>query len=905
VVLIRQQALDRFLLQVVDGCLAGVIFVVPLLMGGRHAIGQLALTVLAVTAAWTWALRQCLRDDAAWRPTWATPLLLAGLALVALQTIPLPPALLARLATPNAELLPLWNGGGAGPAAFGPWPYVSFAPAETRAGLVLFLDFVLLFFVAAQRIGRIEDVERLLRWCALSTVCMALFGIVQLLASNGKFFWFYQHPFSLTSGVAKGSFTNRNHFAHFLALGIGPLLWWLQDASRRARAHAGAAARSPAGNGQGDERKTYFLGLAVGIVLFAGLLSLSRGGIMALFLAAAVCTAVCYWAASVSGRVVAALSVIALLIGVSLAIFGFDRVSNRLDDLSSGSLDRLDQSAGRRTIWTTAVKAIPDHLLLGTGVGSFATVFPVYSDTLLGDGLECTHAEDCYLQLAVETGVLGLGLALAGVVLCGSWCVGGVRPSHARRGRVCAAALMGSLAAAAAHALVDFVWYVPACMAVVAILAACALRVKQLGQGAGSGERPAGVSARHSPRSSLSSPRSSLRWAAAVAGLTVVGGWMIVSRVGPAVAQPYWDEHLVAQNMTPTPSPTVSGVASADAEKYRQWIAGLENVVRWQPAHVWAHLALAGTHRQLFETLQIDAENPMSLANIRDAAMQSRFSSREALVAWLSRAVGKHWVHLEQALYHTRQALRLSPLEGRGYVYLADLAFLGGAEATVKQTCVQQAVRVRPCDGAVLYAAGSEALLAGDTTRWLAYAKQAFRSGRQQQQQLMGDLVASTPPENLPILIDFIVREFQPDLWDLRCLHATCTNRCPAEQLVPLIRRRAEQAQREAATMNNARAAQVWLEACQLRSQLHEDVEALRCIRNAVQCDPGNYEVHGQLAACLLNQQRFAEAESQVRWCLERTPGDQTMATMLRTALKGRLDSEHHVTAESEHAIAR
>jgi hypothetical protein len=54
-----------------------------------------------------------------------------------------------------------------------------------------------------------------------------------------------------------------------------------------------------------------------------------------------------------------------------------------------------------------------------------------------------------------------------------------------------------------------------------------------------------------------------------------------------------------------------------------------------------------------------------------------------------------------------------------------------------------------------------------------------------------------------------------------------------------------------------------------------------------------------------LNQQRFAEAESQVRWCLERTPGDQTMATMLRTALKGRLDSEHHVTAESEHAIAR
>ncbi len=320
-----------------------------------------------------------------------------------------------------------------GPAAFGPWPYVSFAPAETYTGLVLFLDFILLFFVAVQRIGRIEDVERLLRWCALSTVCMALFGIVQLLASNDKFFWFYQHPFALTSDAAKGSFTNRNHFAHFLALGIGPLLWWLQDASRRVRTHADAAVRSPAGNGQGDERKTYLLGLAVGIVLFAGLLSLSRGGTVALFLAAAVCTAVCYWASSISGRVVAALSVVGLLIGVSLAIFGFDRVSNRLEDLSSGSLERLDQAAGRRTIWATAAKAIPDHFLLGTGVGSFVEVFPVYSDTILGEDLECTHAENCYLQLAVETGVPGLALALGGVVLCASWCAGGVRPSNARR----------------------------------------------------------------------------------------------------------------------------------------------------------------------------------------------------------------------------------------------------------------------------------------------------------------------------------------------------------------------------------------------------------------------------------------------------------------------------------------
>lgn len=223
--------LARLLLQVVDVSLAGVIFLVPLLMGGRHSIGQLALTVFAVTAGWAWAVRQGLCDDAAWRPTPATPLLLVGLVLVILQATPVPPLLLSWLTPHTVELLPLWDTAGASPAALGRWSYISFTPAETLAGLVLFLDYVLLFFVAVQRIRHIEDVERFLRWCAFSAVCMASFGIVQLLAANGRFFWFYEHPFTSTLDAAKGSFTNRNHFAHFLGLGIGPLIWWLQNAS--------------------------------------------------------------------------------------------------------------------------------------------------------------------------------------------------------------------------------------------------------------------------------------------------------------------------------------------------------------------------------------------------------------------------------------------------------------------------------------------------------------------------------------------------------------------------------------------------------------------------------------------------------------------------------------------------
>ena len=107
-VLRGKQVLDRFLLQVVDGGLAGVIFLVPLLMGGRHALGQLVLTVLAVATAWAWIVRQYLRNDAAWRSTCVVPLILAGLTLVTMQAVPLPPSWLARLAPRAAEVLPLW-----------------------------------------------------------------------------------------------------------------------------------------------------------------------------------------------------------------------------------------------------------------------------------------------------------------------------------------------------------------------------------------------------------------------------------------------------------------------------------------------------------------------------------------------------------------------------------------------------------------------------------------------------------------------------------------------------------------------------------------------------------------------------------------------------------------------------
>ena len=113
-------------------------------------------------------------------------------------------------------------------------------------------------------------------------------------------------------------------------------------------------------------------------------------------------------------------------------------------------------------------------------MGSFGEVYPRYSDKPITNGTEPTHAENGYLQVLLETGIVGLALVLTGMIACAAWCVGGMKASVPTRSRVCAAAIAASLAALAAHSLVDFVWYAPALTAIAAILAACAMRIRQM-----------------------------------------------------------------------------------------------------------------------------------------------------------------------------------------------------------------------------------------------------------------------------------------------------------------------------------------------------------------------------------------------------------------------------------------
>jgi O-antigen ligase len=883
---------QQWLLRIVDCGLCGVIFVVPLLMGGRSALGQLVLSALASVVACAWFLRQGIRKEWVRLPIVPAVFLAAAVALTALQFVPLPSSALSVLSPNLVDILPLWQSQSDSPSQLGVWSTISLAPSATRTCLAVLIAYGLLFLVTIQRIGGVKDVQRILRWCAISAICMAIFGLAQLLAGNGKFFWFLELPFTSTFDVAKGSFTNRNHFAHFLALGAGPLIWWLQDSYGGAGSwHTRRADCSPR-RARSSHWMPNILMLALGIVLLAGLLSLSRGGMLMLFVAAGICAAVCMRQSALGKRFALALAAAGVLTGGALAVSGYQRVSDRLAQLSSGSAEIVEQYGGRREIWTATARAIPHFAICGSGAGSFREVYPTFFSSALSEAIEFTHAENCYLQVALEAGLPGLFLALGGVGCCVYWCAGSLKRSSPVQINLCAGAIAGSLAASILHAAADFVWYVPACMAIVAILAACAMRLSQL-----AGKERASISIRPKPLGGRR--RVGLALAHSVAAL-LLGAWMVNECAGPALAEPYWNEYRLAkiahdrdanQNRA-TSSKELSG-DPAWLKEQRRLLDLLGQVARLDAGNARAHLEAAEAYIQLFDARQAAGDNRMSLGNIRDAAIASAFPTREDLDGWLSRAVGDHRAYLDMALQNAREALAISPLQASAYLYLAELCFLDGGDAARKESYTEQALRARPFDGDILYAAAQEAWLAGDSQRWLDRATRSFQSGPMGQKRLIDNLVERTAPEGIEQMIDFIVRQFQPDVTGLKYLLDACSRRAKNEQLVALRRYYAQCAEADAPTLPRGRAAIVWLEAARQYAILRDSAKASQCAQGALAADQNNYDAHYILALSLIEEQSYDEAQEQLHWCLQRKGGDVELQRKYKLALQGKLDASH------------
>jgi len=195
---------------------------------------------------------------------------------------------------------------------------------------------------------------------------------------------------------------------------------------------------------------------------------------------------------------------------------------------------------------------------------------------------------------------------------------------------------------------------------------------------------------------------------------------------------------------------------------------------------------------------------------------------------------------------------------------------------------VRQALEVRPFHGAVLFAAGQEAMLAGNVDRAFDYWRDSFHAGSIHQQRLLNQLAGGLPAA-------LMLERFRPDLAALRRIAAAYRRFDRRDDLRLVLQHYAARSEDVARGAKGELASKSWLDAAGAYKQMENPSEQLRCLRQAVNCSVINYEARRALGTCLLNMKQFDEAEEHLTWCLRRKPGDDRLRTQAEAAVDGRL----------------
>lgn len=901
--------------------------------GGRHPWGYAGLVAGSLVAAGAIVTRHIIYDRGKLRRTGAEGLLLLGVGIPLIQLIPLPEAWLSALSPQFSHILPAWNEGVTA-TLLGRWQCLSVAPEETRIALSLWLAYSLIFFYTVQRIGDVDDVERILHWLVPIVVVLSILGLLQYLFSNNKFFWLYPHPFAKTNDAVKACFTNRNHFAEFVALTAGPLLWWClaKNRSQRTRQY-GTATSFDEPSRLGNRGLGYLKWLALPIVLLALLLTQSRGGILAATISLVVAGIALYQIGVLKKSWMGTFALgIAFLVAAVLVV-GTDTIFRRWEAVAQLSWDQIDRGEARRSVWQNTWRAAQDFLVTGSGCGSFSAVYPLYQTTR-SSRLYYTHAENGYLQVLLETGLPGVVLlALAcGTLIVWTWRAWKFAPSN--RHRSATGVIAGGLLAFASHGLVDYVWYVPALAAVVAILVGCLARLNQMAR---SEAQETAVPEKASHQSGRC--RYVIPWPIPTMTILLCAMWEVpaVQRaLSSGLAEFSWHQYLrlyrtaewsdtwqseeVAASSDDSShskkgSETVDEISNAaprvaddpatsetdsDEEvstlfaKEQKMVALLATVIRHDPSRAEARLRLAKAYLRLFDLVQRRSPNSMPLSQIRDAVMVSSFASQDELDRWLHIAIGDHVKLLQRARQEALTAVRLCPLLGEGYFILGQVSFLNGGREEDVVAWFRQALSVRPNDGELLFRVGAEFALMGWHDEAMSLWQRAFRCGRLYQYRLLERLIGCVPPDQVNQEITFLLETFEPDLEILRYMYRQYRKRYAPECLEPL-----PQAYALALTSQlrddhptPSQRAELWLELHFLYLDSGAPEQALQCAQQAVRCDPLDYRAHHYLSLRLEEMGRFAEAEEHVRWCLQRRPGHRALRNRLHNLYQKRMKAE-------------
>lgn len=404
------------------------VFVIAcLLLGGstRAAWPNMALQLGAI-AILAWSAMSAQRMQAGLPGRNLSRLCYAMLALVLLQLIPLPPAVWSEL--PGREMVVRGYGLLGQPL---PWLPLSLTPYDTITSALWLLP-PLAIIAAILRVGAYREL-----WLAtvmgLAAFAGVLLGVLQV--NSGDVLNSPWYLYAITNhGMATGFFANSNHMATLMIVTI-PFMVALLGARRSGRRFV-----------QQEAGRYAILGGALLILLLGIALNPSTAGIG---LGIAVVAASLMIRIPVGNRWArwGIVGVVLLGLAAVTAIF-VTPLESRI--AAAGN----DQSFSTRAVsFANSLRAVGETFPVGSGSGSFASVYPGFEDPDAVDRYFVNHVHNDYIELVLETGLAGLLLILAFLL----WWIGRaiaiwrapIVDHFARAATVASAAIL-------THSLVDF-----------------------------------------------------------------------------------------------------------------------------------------------------------------------------------------------------------------------------------------------------------------------------------------------------------------------------------------------------------------------------------------------------------------------------------------------------------------
>ena len=330
--------------------------------------------------------------------------LIALLAAVGCQVVPLPASMVAALSPHRARIMSatrLEQFGGVPPE----WTTVSVNPEATLAALATVALGVLTLWTARAAFSAGGSTRSVCRALTFMGAAFALVAVLQK-AVSPRSVLFMLEP-DARSASPFGAFVNRNHFGGWLLMIAAPVAGYFV-----ARSKIHPMRRGPWRESIGQFMSSGIVFTAMALVIIVGILlvTLSRSALAGLGAAALV-----GWRLGkprmntertnlpgLLGTIGAAVLILVVFVDV-------DRWAGRIAE----SFEAASSPLSRTTIWRESVPIARDFWLTGTGAGTFSDAMIAYQDSRVWVGAmrrwaHFNNAHSHYLQAACEGGLLVL-----------------------------------------------------------------------------------------------------------------------------------------------------------------------------------------------------------------------------------------------------------------------------------------------------------------------------------------------------------------------------------------------------------------------------------------------------------------------------------------------------------------